>query len=223
MKKFALIVAGGSGSRMNKNIPKQFIEINGLPVLMHTINAFTAYDPVIELIVVLPENQIITWEHLCSKYDFETKHRIVAGGQSRFDSVKNGLDAISHEGVVFIHDGVRPLVSVQTIDRCYKKAAKTGNALPVMPFTESVRFVDGDKNKALNRANYVTVQTPQTFKVSLIKKAYNQTYSSLFTDDASVLEKNGIAIHLVEGNRENIKITYPGDIEIACIFQNQKK
>lgn len=215
MKKFALIVAGGSGSRMNSKVPKQFIEIDGRPVLMYTFDAFYNYDPDLEFVLVLPENQIKTWNELCDKNQFKLKHKIAFGGETRSYSVKNGLDLIPTEGIVFIHDGVRPLVSQQTLQSCFEKTVRKGNALPVVAVSESVRVVDEFGNKPVDRSKYFLVQTPQTFKTALIKKAYQQFYSEEFTDDASVLEKLGETINLVDGNRENIKITYPDDLLLA--------
>jgi 2-C-methyl-D-erythritol 4-phosphate cytidylyltransferase len=222
MKKFALIVAGGSGKRMESDTPKQFITIEGKPLLMHTIQAFLNTDPNFEIVVVLPENQIENWNSICRKLNFKQKHTLVPGGSTRFHSVKNGLKKITEEGIVFIHDGVRPLVSKKTIENCYHTAVKKGNALPVIAPSESVRRIVNDKNKAVDRLNYVLVQTPQTFKVSLIKKAFEQDYNQKFTDDASVLENYGREIQLVEGNRENIKITYPEDLLLAEIYLKTK-
>jgi 2-C-methyl-D-erythritol 4-phosphate cytidylyltransferase len=223
MNKFALIVAGGVGTRMNMSVPKQFFEINGKPILMHTFNAFQKEYSLIEFILVLPDSQMDHWKKLCKKFHFTTNHTLVAGGQTRFHSVKNGLAKISGEGIVFIHDGVRPLVSVHTIRSCYEMAVEKGNALPVIPPAESLRAVYKDKNSAADRNRFFLVQTPQTFRVSLIKKAYNQRFNAKFTDDASVLESTGESIHLVEGNRENIKITYPGDFLVAeALLKNAK-
>lgn len=218
MKKFALIVAGGSGTRMENSIPKQFMELNGRPVLMHTIEVFKQYDSQTEIILVLPQNQVKVWDELCENFSFEVICRIAFGGDNRFRSVQNGLDLISSEGIVFIHDGVRPLVSIQTIHNCFEMAKIWGNALPVIPVSESVRFVEGTGNKAVDRNKYRLVQTPQTFKTGLIQRAYQQAGSELFTDDASVLENMGESIQLVEGNRENIKITFPEDLIIAETF-----
>ena len=215
MNKYAIIVAGGNGSRMNMTFPKQFLKLGDLPILMHTLKLFSSYDKSLKLILVLPEDQISYWKNLCHKYDFITEHEIVCGGNTRFHSVKNGLGKINEEGIVFIHDGVRPLVSFKTIDNCYNTALTKGNALPVIRPSESVREVINSDNRAVDRNKYFLVQTPQTFKVRLIKKAYNTEYSDKFTDDASVLENNGEKINLVNGNRENIKITYPEDIIIA--------
>ena len=215
MKKFALIVAGGSGSRMNNSVPKQFMEINGRPVLMHTFDVFKNYDPKTEFILVIPEKQKELWNILCSKHQFNINPKIASGGETRFQSVKNGLELIEEEGIVFIHDGVRPLVSKATINNCFELALEKGNALPVVPIPESIRVKDGNANYTVNRSNYYLVQTPQTFKTPLIKRAYQQNYSEQFTDDASVLEKSGEVINLVDGNRENIKITYPEDLLFA--------
>ena len=212
MKKFALIVAGGSGSRMNAAVPKQFIEINGRPVLMHTFDVFLQYDTQIEFILVLPKEQVELWKSLCKKHNFNLVHKIALGGETRFDSVRNGLDLISDEGVVFIHDGVRPLVSINTLKNCFETALEKGNSLPVVTVSESIRMVSESGNFAVDRSKYFLVQTPQTFKTQLIKKAYHQATSNVFTDDASVMENSGETIHLVEGNRENIKITFAEDL-----------
>ncbi len=218
MKKLALIVAGGSGSRMNNTTPKQFMEINGRPILMHTFDAFFDFDRKLEFILVLPKNQIALWNSLCDKHQFKTDCKIAFGGETRFQSVKNGLDLITGDGIVFIHDGVRPLVSKQTLQNCYETTVEKGNALPVIPVSESVRVVDGAKNRPVDRSKYFLVQTPQTFQTSLIQKAYQQANSDTFTDDASVLESMGGIIHLVEGNRENIKITFPEDLIFAEVL-----
>lgn len=218
MKKFALIVAGGSGSRMNNAVPKQFIEINDRPVLMHTFDAFISFDSKLEFILVLPKDQVGFWNKLCQKHQFKTAYKIAFGGKTRFQSVKNGLDLISDEGIVFIHDGVRPLVSAQTLRNCLNSAVEKGNVLPVIPVTESVRYVDEKGNRPVDRSKYFLIQTPQTFQTKLIKEAYLKATSDLFTDDASVLESVGETIHLVEGNRENIKITYPEDLVYAKSF-----
>lgn len=218
MKKFALIVAGGSGTRMNNDIPKQFLEIAGLPVIMHTINTFAKFDPEFEFILVLPESQLSNWQLLCEKHHFDVKHKIAFGGATRFYSVKNGLNLIKDEGIVFIHDAVRPLVSVGTIQNCLDCATSNGNALPVVPVTDSVRIFDGSKNESADRSQIYLVQTPQTFRASLIKNAYKVTQADNFTDDASVLESTGTKINLVEGNRENIKITTPADLIITEAF-----
>ena len=213
--KIAIIVAGGKGERMHADIPKQFIEIQGKPILMHTLESFHRYDAAIQLIVVLHSVQIEFWNGLCQKHAFSLSHLIVAGGQTRFQSVKNGLDTVNVPALVAVHDGVRPLVSNETIDRCMKMARENGNAVPVMPVVESLRELDGNRSQAVNREKFVTIQTPQVFRVSDIKGAYAQGYDPVFTDDATVLERSGVKINLVEGNRENIKITHPEDLVIA--------
>ncbi len=215
MKKFAIIVAGGSGSRMGAAVPKQFLELSGIPVLMHTIQVFSHFDPCIEIIVVLPEQQINLWVNLCTKHAFSVEHKLVPGGETRFHSVRNGLSTINEVGIVFIHDGVRPLVSYETLKRCLEMAEKCGNAIPVLAVTESLRKVADDSNSSVDRNHYFSVQTPQTFRNEQILKAFQQKYDPLFTDDASVAEKAGFEIHLVEGNQENIKITTPVDLIIA--------
>lgn len=215
MKKFAIIVAGGSGSRMGSEIPKQFLELCGKPVLMHTIETFFNFDPDSEIILVLPEHQIDLWNKLCATHSFVIKHLVVSGGETRFHSVRNGLSKISEKGIVFIHDGVRPLVSQGTLTRCSETTEKKGNAIPVLAVNESLRKVEGESNMSVDRSLYFSVQTPQTFRSEQILKAFHQEYDLLFTDDASVAEKAGFEIHLVEGNRENIKITTPVDLIVA--------
>ncbi len=215
MKKFVLIVAGGSGSRMNSVVPKQFMIISGKPVLMHTVKRFYDFDPSSEIIVVLPKEQISTWNKLCDDYRFRIMHSVAEGGSVRFESVRNGLLKIEGEGLVAIHDGVRPLVSPETIGRCFETAEIKGNAVPVMPVNESLRKVEGDINIAVDRSEFVSVQTPEVFRISEIKEAYKSDYKDTFTDDAGVLEHAGFKINLVEGNKENIKITHPVDIIIA--------
>jgi 2-C-methyl-D-erythritol 4-phosphate cytidylyltransferase len=218
MKKFALIVAAGSGSRMNNAVPKQFIEINGRPVLMHTFDVFSNFDSKLEFILVLPKDQVGYWNELCQKHQFKTAYKLAFGGDTRFQSVKNGLDSISDDGIVFIHDGVRPLVSAKTLQNCFETAVEKGNALPVIPVSESVRFADTNGNQPVDRSKYFLVQTPQTFQTGLIKNAFLLAKTDIFTDDATVLESMGETIHLVEGNRENIKITYPEDLVFARSF-----
>lgn len=215
MKKYAIIVAGGSGTRMQTTVPKQFLILKNRPVLMHTIEIFFNYNNEIELIVALPENQLDYWEQLCEKYQFIIPHTIVKGGKTRFHSVKNALAKVSKDALVAIHDGVRPCVSFTTIKKCFETAEKYGAALPVTDVVESLRKIEGDNSVAVNRKNYKLVQTPQVFKSKIIKTAYNQEYNEKFTDDASVVEYSGTKIALVNGNRENIKITTPTDLEMA--------
>ena len=215
MNKTAIIVAGGKGERMNADIPKQFLEIKGKPILIHTLEAFMNFDASLQLILVLPAAQFEFWKTLCKKHALNIPHQIVAGGQTRFQSVKNGLDAVKVPAIVAIHDGVRPLVSKETISRCFDAAAKFGAAIPTMDSIESIRFVDANGSKSVDRTAYKMVQTPQVFDAELLKKAYEQEFSVLFTDDASVVEAMGITVHLVDGNRENIKITTEFDLIVA--------
>jgi len=222
MKKFVVIVAGGSGSRMGTEIPKQFLELCGKPVLMHTLQLFYDFDPQSTLILVLPPSQQEFWAELCRKNSFSLPHQIAPGGESRFHSVKNGLKRIDEHGIVFIHDGVRPLVSRETLERCFNSAVESGNAIPVLPVSESLRKLDGDQNISVDRNLFFSVQTPQTFRSEQILNAFGQNDDPAFTDDASVAEKAGFVIHLVEGNRENIKITNPTDLIVAEAFLTRK-
>lgn len=218
MEKYALITAGGSGSRMKSEIPKQFLLLNNKPVLMHTINIFLKYSAQIKVILVLPAAQISYWEALCEKYRFKVMHTVVEGGPTRFHSVKNGLKSVPDQALVAIHDGVRPLVSLDTIGRCFNFAERFGNAVPVMPVTDSVRMVDGPFSRHISRDSLRLVQTPQTFQAALIKKAYQQGFQDAFTDDASVLENMKERIYLVDGNQENLKLTNPFDLLLAQAF-----
>jgi 2-C-methyl-D-erythritol 4-phosphate cytidylyltransferase len=215
MNLYAVIVAGGSGKRMHAEMPKQYLEIAGKPVLMHTLERFKAFNENIEIITVLPENQLRFWGELQKKYSFNIPHTLVKGGKARFFSVKNGLRFVEAPGLVAIHDGVRPFVSVETIKRCFETAEKLGNAIPVVSPSDALRMVGDEGSKPINRLMVKLVQTPQVFDAELIKKAYLQEYQPEFTDDATVLEKSGITINLVEGNRENIKITNPEDLIIS--------
>ncbi|MCK4662070.1 MAG: 2-C-methyl-D-erythritol 4-phosphate cytidylyltransferase [Bacteroidales bacterium] len=218
MKTFVIIVAGGKGMRMKKAIPKQFLLLNSQPILMHTLKQFYTFDKNIKIILVLPQHQIIYWKELCEDYNFNIPHIVTKGGNTRFQSVKNGLNNIKEKGLVAIHDGVRPLVSFETLNNCFVEAEKSGNAIPVVEIEESIRLLENNKNKTVSRLNYRIVQTPQIFSTELIKEAYKCEYSSDFTDDSSVLEKTGVKINLVPGNKENIKITTKQDLEIAEIL-----
>ncbi|MDX2413656.1 MAG: 2-C-methyl-D-erythritol 4-phosphate cytidylyltransferase [Bacteroidales bacterium] len=213
--KYLILVAGGIGKRMGADIPKQFLEINGIPLLVHTMKRFLEYDPLIDIILVLPDSELEFWSSYCSKNPFTPTHKTITGGKERFYSVKNGLASIKTPGIIAIHDGVRPLVSRNTISRCFDKAEKSGNAIPVISPSESIRQISKDSNSAIDRDSVKLVQTPQVFDAEILREAYNCTYSRSFTDDATVVEKLGVKINLVEGNRENIKITTPADLEIA--------
>ena len=215
MQLYVIIVAGGSGKRMGAGMPKQFLELAGRPVLMHTIERFRAFDQSVEIITVLPENQLLHWIGLQKKYSFTIPQTIVKGGTSRFNSVKNGLKFVEIPSLVAIHDGVRPFVSLDTIRRCFETAEKTGNAIPSISPVESLRIISGDENRPVSRLNVKQIQTPQVFRAELIKKAYLQDYRPEYSDDATVLESIGEKINLIEGNRENIKITNPEDLLIS--------
>lgn len=215
---YAIIVAGGSGTRMQQDIPKQFIEVAGKPILMHTIERFYEYNPGIRLIVVLPQEQLSTWRSLCQKHHFRLFHMTVPGGATRFGSVKNGLDAVMGEGLVAVHDGVRPFVEVDTIRAAYKAAAKYGSAVVAVSPKDSIRELVGETSRAVPRAKYKLVQTPQVFQVSILRRAYEQPEQEHFTDDASVVESIGESITLVEGSYRNIKITTPEDLILAEAF-----
>ncbi len=213
-KRYAIIVAGGTGSRMKSLVPKQFIEINGIPVIVKTIQQFLDFDSKIEVIISVHKDYITLMNELIQLNFSSYKIKIVEGGATRFQSVKNGL-ALTKDlsSVVAIHDAARPFVSIETIERCYKVAEQLGNAVPVIQVNESLRQVDGNTSKAVNRNQFRIVQTPQCFKADLLLKAFLQKESELFTDDASVIESFGVSINLVEGNTENIKITTPADLK----------
>lgn len=245
MNRYAIIVAGGKGLRMGGELPKQFIPVEGCPVLMRTLNAFHACDSSIQIILVLPRDHQPYWQELCREYAFVVPHRIADGGATRFHSVQNGLALVdAPEALVAVHDGVRPFVSPEVIVQCYREAETCGAVVPVIPIVETVRKLksvpvpsgggeavgkgnhpDGILNSQFSISNsesitvprdaYRLVQTPQTFRASLLRRAYEQPYCDAFTDDASVVESLGCAVHLVEGNRENIKLTTPYDLIVA--------
>ena len=203
---------------MGSSVPKQFLLLCGKPVLMHTIEAFHSYSSSLEIILVLPEEQQTHWKELCEEYGFTTPHTVVSGGSTRFESSRNGISVIPDDadGVVGIHDGVRPLVSAAVIDRCYESARENYAAIPVMPLTDTLRFV-GESGCGRNvlRSDYVIVQTPQVFDIALAKRAFSLPYKESFTDDASVVEDLGCQVSVVEGCRENIKLTTPFDMKVA--------
>jgi len=210
-----VIVAGGMGERMKSRIPKQFMNIGRLPVLMHTLNAFIKAIPSIHLVVVLPSGQIDTWNDLIRRYSFQAPHQVTEGGQRRFFSVKNGLEHVPDDSVVAIHDAVRPVVTSRLIRSCFHDALTFGSAVPCIVPAESVRVVTESMHRPADRNCIRIIQTPQTFRAALIKNAYQQPFSDAFTDDATVLESAGQPIHLVEGYAWNIKITYPEDLIAA--------
>lgn len=217
---YIIIVAGGKGLRMGSDIPKQFLPIGGKPVLMRTLERFRQYSPSLQIILVLPKAQQDYWQKLCKEYAFDIDYQLADGGETRFHSVQNGLAKIpdNAQGVVGVHDGVRPFPSIDVIRNCYETAREKKAVIPVIPVVETVRHLKGDTSVTVPRNDYRLVQTPQTFDIQLLKAANRQPYNDNFTDDASVVESYGHAITLVEGNRENIKITTPYDLKIAEVL-----
>jgi len=215
-KKYALILAGGSGSRMQSEIPKQFLTLNGKPILMHTLLKFQFCD---EIILVLPQAEIKYWEKLCADYQFVLPHTIVHGGINRFESVKNGLKMVNTGGLVAIHDGVRPCIDKTIIQHTFEEADKNGCSIAVVKLKDSLRKQNGEQGSiAIDRSEYFFVQTPQTFQTDLILKAYQQMYLPFFTDDASVFESDNGKVFITEGSYSNIKITTPEDLLIAEVL-----
>lgn len=215
MCRTALIVAGGKGLRMGSELPKQFLPIGGKPVLMRTLEAFHRFDEKMQIILVLPREQQDFWRELCEEHGFDIKHLIADGGETRFHSVKNGLVLVNGIGVVGIHDGVRPFVSQEVIARCFREAVVRKAVIPVIDVVETVRHLTESGSETVSRNDYKLVQTPQVFDADLLKRAYEQEFTPFFTDDASVVEAMGVPVYLVEGNRENIKITTPFDLKVA--------
>jgi len=222
-KEYAVIVAGGKGTRIRSALPKQFLELQGLPILMHTLNAFYRYSANISLILVLPEDDFSTWETLCEKHKYSKPYVLQKGGETRFQSVRNGLSLIDTDGLVAIHDGVRPLVSEDIIAASFRLASVHQSAVAAVRLKESIRMTDQDNTKAVDRSKFRLIQTPQTFQVSVLKKAYEQKEDPSMTDDASVVEKAGHVISLFEGSYENIKITTPEDLVVAEALLNARR
>lgn len=220
MKKYVIVVAAGAGTRMESAIPKQFLLLNGLPIVMHAINKFHAVVEGIETILVLSENYFTQWEELKKQYDFTIPVKTVAGGETRFHSVRNGLQCLNEQGIVAIHDAVRPFVNTKTIIAAFKAAEMYGNAVPAIPLNDSIRKIESGKSIAVDRSRYCIVQTPQCFDTNVITKAYKKDYKFNFTDDATVVESCGEKIHLIDGSTENIKITTPMDMLIAEAMLN---
>jgi len=215
MKYYAIIVAGGSGNRMQTETPKQFLLLKNLPVLMHTIKAFAQSDTQPKILLVLSKDQQSYWTRLCEEFNFRIPHEVIDGGKERFHSVKNAIQTIEEDSFVAIHDAVRPLVSKSLIDNCFKAAEAHGNVIAAVQSSDSVRMLRDEKSSALKRDEIYLVQTPQTFSLSVLKEAYHQDFADHFTDDASVVESIGYGINIIEGERGNIKITYPIDLELA--------
>ena len=215
MKKYAIIVAGGSGSRMKANMPKQFLLLNGKPVLYYTLNTFLKSYQDLQIILVLPEDHIAAGQEIIDAFFDYDRIRITAGGRTRFHSVQNGLELITEESIVFVHDGVRCLLTTDLIHRCYKAALEFGSAIPVIDSKDSVRMVTEDGNEPLDRSKIKLVQTPQTFHSKILLPAYKIDYKDKFTDEATVAEAFGLKVHLIEGEEGNIKITRPVDLTVA--------
>lgn len=221
--RYMIIVASGKGARMGSDIPKQFLPLGGKPIIMRTIERIKEADNNINIVLVLAKEHQDYWLLLCSEYSFSIEHKIVTGGEQRFNSVQNGLNSIEEDSIIGIHDGVRPLVDIDVVNNCFTHAQIFSNAVPVIKPVESLRLVKGGKNSYLDRDSIVLIQTPQCFESKLIKKAYSQPYNKSFTDDASVVESIGVEINLIEGNYENIKITNHSDLIIAETLFNDSR
>jgi 2-C-methyl-D-erythritol 4-phosphate cytidylyltransferase len=215
-----ILTAGGIGQRMGAEIPKQFLEIAGKPILLHTLERFYSFDPSAQIIITLPSDQEKFWQKIFEKHVCSIPHQVIIGGKERYHSIKNALQFCTGEFVA-IHDGVRPLVSKGTWERCTNAVDKYGQVIPAIPIRESIRQIFDDASRAVNRAEYCIVQTPQCFKKDVIQRAYENPYHSGITDDAGLVEELGMQIHLVEGNEENIKITTPYDLKIAAYLLKQ--
>jgi 2-C-methyl-D-erythritol 4-phosphate cytidylyltransferase len=215
MQRSTIIVAGGSGKRMGATVPKQFLLLKGEPLLFHTLRAFHDFDPTMQLVLVLPQDHHETWDHLCGEFDFEVPHELVAGGAERFHSTQAGLAAVKHDGLVAVHDGVRPLLSSALIARCFAAAEEHGAAVPVVPISSSVRELTDEGSQPLDRSRLRAVQTPQCFRVPLLRRAFELPYDPAFTDEATLVERLGVDVHLMEGEDLNIKVTTPFDLQVA--------
>ena len=215
LKKYAIIVAGGTGTRMQGNVLKQFMVLNGKLIIQYSIEAFYAFDPSILIIIVIHPDFTVQWQQLCLKYKIAIPHIVAEGGKTRFDSVNNGLKVIDEDGFVAVHDAARPLIKTEFIEYLFTEAETHGSAIPGLTLTDTIRLIDGDTSRHLDRTFLRAIQTPQVFKVSELKRAYEQPFQQIFTDDASVLEAAGFPLHLTDGRPENIKITNPPDIALA--------
>ena len=215
MEHSTIIVAGGSGKRLGGPVPKQFQTVKGRPLLMWTIEAFHRYAPAMRLIVVLPREHFDIWKALCMGHRFFIQHEVVAGGEQRWHSVKAGLEKVEGDGLVAVHDGVRPLVSVELIARCFDAADTSAAAIPVVPVVPSIRETTAEGSRALDRSKLLAVQTPQCFHADLLRKAFGQPYDPAFTDEATLVERLGVRVALVEGEENNIKVTTPMDLRLV--------
>ena len=214
--RYALIVAGGQGRRMQASVPKQFLPVAGLPILMHTLTVFHGCSPTIHLVTVLPEFEINHWHRLCADYQFTVPHTVVTGGTTRSASVGNGLLHVPEEpSLVAVHDGVRPLVTPELINRSFEVAERSGSAVTTVPLKDSIREVRGEGSRAVAREQYRIVQTPQTFRAEWLRAAYAAAAGQAFSDDASLVEHSGRSIHLIDGHYRNLKITTPEDLMVA--------
>jgi 2-C-methyl-D-erythritol 4-phosphate cytidylyltransferase len=218
MKKFAIIVAGGLGTRMGNATPKQFMLLHDKPVLYYTIKTFLEAFNDLHIILVLPEDYTDMGREIIDAYFDYSRIQITAGGETRFHSVMNGLEMVQEDAIVFVHDGVRCLLTVDLIHRCYTKALENGSAIPVVPAKDSVRLIEGEVNEAIERNKVVMVQTPQTFHSRILQPAFQIDYKERFTDEASVVEEFGLKIELVDGEEQNIKITRPIDLIVARTY-----
>jgi 2-C-methyl-D-erythritol 4-phosphate cytidylyltransferase len=222
VKKYVIIVAGGSGQRMLSDIPKQFLKLTGKPVLLYSLEAFAKAIPDITIILVLPDEHIKTWQMIITDIKISIQHIIIAGGKTRSQSVKNGLQPISEPGMVAIHDGVRPLITSSLIKKLFEEAERFGSSIPVIPVTDTVRKIEGESSMLIDRNYLRLAQTPQIFQSELLQKVYKNSDSGSFTDDAAVIESTGYKVHLCEGDPENIKITKPMDLQLAEAILRQR-
>lgn len=218
MKKYAIIVAGGTGTRMQGDVPKQFMLLNGKLIIQYSMEAFYAFDPSIQIIIVVHPDFTAQWQQLCLEYKIAIQHKVVEGGKTRFDSVKNGLEFIDDDGLVAVHDAARPNIDADFIAYNFSEAEIYGSAVPGIVLNDTIRMINGDSTQQLDRTFLRAIQTPQVFKVSELKRAYKQPFQPIFTDDASVLEAAGFLLHLTEGRPGNIKITNPSDIALAEVL-----
>ncbi len=221
--RYALIVAGGQGRRMQASLPKQFIPVAGQPVLMHTLAVFHRCSPAIHLITILPKTEMPRWQTLCAEHRFTVPHTVVAGGSTRSASVRNGLQRVKEEiSLVAVHDGVRPLVTLELINRSFAEAECYGSAVATVPLKDSIRKIVGENSEAMVRTDYHLVQTPQTFRTEWLREAYAQVGEQEFSDDASLVEHSGRSIHLIEGHYRNLKITTREDLVVAETLLNTR-
>ncbi|MDO9256638.1 MAG: 2-C-methyl-D-erythritol 4-phosphate cytidylyltransferase [Bacteroidales bacterium] len=218
MKKYAIIVAGGTGTRMKGEIPKQFMLLNGKPVILYSIEAFFSYDPAVQIILVIHPDYLSLWMQLVREFKISIPFEVAEGGKTRFDSVKNGLRFIGDDGFVAVHDAARPVINADFLKNLFSAASTYGSAIPVVPVTDTIRIIEGDTSRQQDRKFLRAIQTPQVFKVSELQRAYMQPYEPNFTDDGSVMEAAGFPVHLAEGRRGNMKITHLEDIEMAEVL-----